>query len=135
MDKLFNTKRTYTGYDGDEYINMCIPVVDISKLEGNAIKEANQDCNGRLDTFVWNFVAENLDMIDMVMYANHIFNPFAIKQGDILNVPLDDDSKYVTSNEPSLPDGTKLSKNIKGEKTQPYAEMVEEMARRGLGVK
>ena len=135
MDKLFNTKRTYTGYDGDEYINMCIPVVDISKLEGNSIREVNKDCNGRMDTFVWNFVAKNLDMIDMVMYANHIFNPFAIKQGDILNVPLDDDTKYSTSDEPSLPDGTKHSKNIKGQKNRTYAEMVEDMAKRGLGLK
>lgn len=59
MDKLFYTKRKYTGYDGDEYINMCIPVVKIDELFGNAIEEANQDCNGRLDTFVWNNVKES----------------------------------------------------------------------------
>lgn len=135
MDKLFDTKRKYTGYDGEEYIDMCIPVVKIDKLFGNAIEEANQDCNGRIDTFVWNEVAKNLDMIDIVMYANHIFNPFSIKQGDILNVPVDNDVVYHSSDEPALPNGTKHSNNSKGEKTRTYAETVEFMAKNGLGLK
>lgn len=135
MDKLFYTKRKYTGYDGDEYINMCIPVVKIDELFGNAIEEANQDCNGRLDTFVWNNVAKNLDMIDIVMYANHIFNPFSIKQGDILNVPVDNDAVYHSSDEPALPNGTKHSNSSKGKKEQTYAEKIESMAKKGLGLK
>jgi len=132
MDKLFDTKRKYIGYDDEEYIDMCIPVVNISKLNGITIDKLNQDCNGRLDTFVWKSVAKNLDMIDMVMYANHIFNPFSVKEGDILNVPTDNDNNYVSSEEPSLPDGTKHSKNSKGEKTMTYAETVEFMSKKGL---
>ena len=135
MDKLFDTKRKYTGYDGEEYIDMCIPVVKVSDIFGNAIEELNQDCNGRLDTFVWKSVAKNLDMIDMVMYANHIFNPFAVQQGEILNVPTDNDELYKASNEPSLPNGTKHSKNSKGEKSRTYAENVEYLAKNGLGLK
>lgn len=135
MDKLFDTKRTYIGYDGEEYIDMCIPVVDISKLIGVHVDKLNQDCNGRLDTFVWRSVAKNLNMIDMVMYANHIFNPFSVKEGDILNVPNDNNNNYIPSDEPSLPDGTKHSKNSKGEKTRTYAETVEFMAKKGLGLK
>jgi len=135
MDKLFNTKRKYTGFDGEEYINMSIPVVDISKIEGNATIRANQDENGRLDNFVWRNVAKNMDMIDIVMYANHIFNPFAVKEGDLLYVPLDNDKVYKSSEEPSLPDGTKQSSNSKGEKKMTYAEKIEYMAKKGLGVK
>lgn len=135
MDKLFDTKRKYIGYDGEEYIDMCIPVVDVSKLEGSGIDEVNQDCNGRLDNFVWNKVSKNLDMIDMVMYGNHIFNPFAVKEGEVLKIPHDDDSKYVGTSEPSLPDGSKHSKNANGEKTQTYAEKIEDMGKRGLGIK
>lgn len=135
MDKLFDTKRKYTGYDGEEYIDMCIPVVNIEEMYGDSVKSLNQDENGRLDTFVWKNVAKNIDMIDMVMYANHIFNPFAVKEGEIMNIPIENDKLYATSDEPSLPDGSKHSKNINGEKTKTYAENIEDKARKGLGIK
>jgi len=135
MDKLFDKKRTYIGYDDEEYVNMCIPVVKVSEIKGNMIKALNQDENGRLDNFVWKNVSKNLDMIDDVMYANHIFNPFAVKEGDILNVPTENTKIYQPDEEPSLPDGSKHSNNAKGEKTKTYAEIVEYMAKKGLGLK
>lgn len=135
MDKVFDTKKTYIGFDGEEYVDMCIPVVDVSEMYGNSVETINKDEQGRLDNFVWKNVAKNLDMIDMVMYANHIFNPFAVKEGDILNIPADSDSFYKPTDEPSLPDGSKHSKNSKGEKSMTYAEKVADLARRGLGVK
>ena len=130
MDKLFDTKRTYIGYDGEEYIDMCIPVVNISKMVGHAVEKVNQDSEGRIDTFVWNNVEKDIDMIDLLMYANHIFNPFSIKEGDVLNIPSDQDSVYYQSGEPSLPDGSKHSKNTSGGKTMTYAETIEFMARK-----
>lgn len=135
MDKLFDTKRTYIGYDGEEYIDMCIPVVTINDIKANSTGRISQDSQGRLDTFVWNNVEKNLDMIDTVMYANHIFNPFSIKEGDVLLIPDDNDAIYKTSDEPTLPDGSKNSNNMKGEKTRTYAETVEYLAKKGLGLK
>lgn len=135
MEKLFDTKRTYIAYDGEEYVNMCIPVVPIKDMKGNAIEAATQDDNGRIDHFVWRNVAQDLDMIDMLMYANHIFNPFSVKDGDILNVPIENDNLYIPSDEPTLPDGTKHSNNVSGEKTRTYAETVEYLAKKGLGWK
>lgn len=135
MDKLFDTKRKYNGYDGEEYIDMSIPVVDVSKIRGNATIRVNHDENGRLDNFVWRNVAKNMNMIDIVMYANHIFNPFSIKEGELLYVPIDNDKVYKSSEEPALPDGSKQSSNSKGEKKMTYAEKVEYLAKKGLGVK
>lgn len=135
MDKLFDTKRTYIGYDGEEYIDMCIPVVSVKDMTGSGVEEVNQDCKGRIDNFTWKKVGKNLDMIDMVMYANHIFNPFSVKDGDLLNIPNSDDNLYRSSEEPSLPDGTRHSNNANGEKTMTYAEKIEYMARKGLGLK
>lgn len=135
MDKLFDTKRRYTDSNGDEYIDMVIPVVDISKIQGNASIRVNDDERGRLDNFVWRNVAKNMDMIDIVMYANHIFNPFSIEAGDVLYVPVDNDKVYVSGDEPSLPDGSKNSSKSKGEKKMTYAEKVEYLARQGLGLK
>lgn len=135
MDKLFDTKRTYIAYDGDEYINMCIPVVSVKEITGNSLNELNQDENGRLDNFVWKNVDKDMDMIDITMYANHIFNPFSVKEGDILNVPNVNDKLYRISDEDTLPDGTKHSNNVNGEKTMSYAEKIAYMAKKGLGIK
>ena len=135
MDKLFDTKRTYIGYAGEEYIDMCIPVVKVSDITGNAVESLTRDENGRLDTFVWKNVAQNLDMIDVVMYANHIFNPFAVKEGSILNIPSDNDKVYHSSDEPTLPDGSIHSKNVKGEKSMSYADTVAYLGKKGLGIK
>lgn len=135
MDKVFNTKRKYIASDGEEYINMSVPVVDIKKINSGFLDRLNQDDNGRLDRFVWNRVAKNLDMIDIVMYANHIFNPFSVKEGDVLYGPIDNDDVYYSSSEPKLPDGSKHSKNANGEKEKTYAQMVEYMAKQGLGIK
>ena len=135
MDKLFDKKRTYIGYDGDEYINMCIPVFSVKDMVGNSVDDIKSGDNGRLDNFVWNNVKKDIDMIDTVMYANHIFNPFSVKEGDVLNIPVENDSLYRTSDEPTLPDGTKHSNNVKSEKTRTYAEDVEYLAKKGLGVK
>jgi hypothetical protein len=135
MDKLFDTKRTYVGYDGEEYIDMCIPVVSIKKITGNSIGKLNRDYNGRLDNFVWDQVEKDIDMIDMVMYANHIFNPFAVKEGDIMNIPVSNDDLYKSNSEPSLPDGTKYSNSVSGDKEMTYAEKVEYLARKGFGLK
>ena len=64
MDKLFDTKRRYIGYDGEEYINMCIPVLDISKLFGNGVSTLTKDENGRLDTFVWKNVEKDFPAVN-----------------------------------------------------------------------
>ena len=114
---------------------MSVPVVDIKKINSGFLDRLNQDDNGRLDRFVWNRVAKNLDMIDIVMYANHIFNPFSVKEGDVLYGPIDNDDVYYSSSEPKLPDGSKHSKNANGEKEKTYAQMVEYMAKQGLGIK
>ena len=135
MDKLLDTKRKYTGYDGEEYIDMCIPVVDVKKMSGNSVEYVLQDYNGRLDNFTWKMVAKDMDMIDMVMYANHIFNPFALEEGEILNIPNSNDRVYQETGEPALPDGTKYSNEVKGEKEMTYAEKVEYLAKKGLGKK
>lgn len=135
MEKIFDIKNTYIGFDGEEYKNMCIPVVDVSRMYGNFVERVNSDEQGRLDNFVWRNASQNLDMIDLVMYANHIFNPFSIKDGDVLNIPADNDNFYKPIDEQSLPDGTKHSNNIHGEKTMSYAEMVAYMAKKGLGIK
>ena len=68
-------------------------------------------------------------------YANPIFNPFSVKEGNILNVPANDSDLYVESDEPSLPDGSKFSNSSRGEKTMSYAEKIEYLAKKGLGVK
>lgn len=111
---------------------MCIPVVTISKIVGNSVEELNSGDNGRIDNFVWKNVKKDLNMIDMVMYANHIFNPFSIQEGDVLNIPSEDNTLYKSSSEPTLPDGSKHSSNSNGGKTMTYADTVAYLAKKNL---
>lgn len=122
MNNLFDYKRRYIASDGEEYINMCIPVLDISNLKINSADALNQDHNGRLDRFTFFNAMRNIDDIDLIMYANHIYNPFAVKENDVLFVPVD--CSYQTPTEPRLIDGTTLSQKEKNEKSKTYSETV-----------
>ena len=135
MDKIFNNKRTYTAYDGEEYLNLSIPVVDTSKMTSNTCIRLSKDHYGRIDKFTCNTVEKSLDSIDDVMYYNHIFNPFAIKEGDMLFVPTSNSEIITETNEPIFPDGKKYSQIVSGEKQMSYAATVEYLGLLGLGIK
>ena len=135
MEKLFSNKRTYVDKDGNELVDMCIPSLKLDSIQANSFLKLNETYNGRIDRFTYEHVSTDLDSaIDMVMYFNHIFNPFAVKEGDILYTPVIQDELYYTQSEPELPDGTVLSMNSIGEKKMTYAERVDYYSKLGLGV-
>ena len=131
MDKLLDNKRTYISQDGEEYLNLILPTVDINKIKINGFVKVNQDCKGRLDKFVATNISKNYNAIDIIMYANHIFNPFSIDEGDILYTPIYNDKLFSKSEEPILPDETTLSS--KNKKSLTYAEKVAILAKQGKG--
>ena len=131
MDKLFDNKRTYIGRDGEEYLNLFVPSVKVDDIKVNGYIKLNQDHKGRLDRFVYANVSKNDNAIDILMYANHIFNPFAIDDDDILYTPIYNDNLYSKSEEPVLPDETTLSS--KNETKLTYAQKVELLAKQGKG--
>jgi hypothetical protein len=131
MDMLFDNKRTFITKDGDEMLNLFTPTVDINDIKINGYIRVNNDSKGRIDKFVYTNVSRDYDAIDILMYANQIYNPFSIDEGDILYTPVYNDKLYSTQEEPTLPDDTKLS--TKNEKTLTYAESVELLAKKGKG--
>ena len=133
MDKLIENKRKYIARDDEEYLNLIIPTVDINKININGYIRVNQDCKGRIDKFVYTNVSNNDNVIDILMYANHIFNPFSIDEGDILYTPTYSDNLFSKSEEPVLPDETTLSSKNKINLT--YAEKVALLAKQGKGWK
>ena len=133
MDKLLDNKRTYIAIDGEEYLNLASPTVDINDIKINGYIKVNQDCKGRMDKFVLSNVSKNYNAIDILMYANHIFNPFSIDDGDILYTPIYNDELFSKSEEPILPDESTLSS--KNKKTLTYAEKVAFLAKQGKGWK
>ena len=133
MDKLLDNKRKYTSKDGEEYLNLFSPTVNINDIIVNGYVKVNRDCRGRIDKFVYTNVSKDYNSIDILMYANHIFNPFAIDEGDILYTPIYNDSLYSKSEEPVLPDETTLSSKNKPSLT--YAEKVAILAKKGKGWK
>ena len=133
MDKLLDNKRKYTSKDGEEYLNLFSPTVNINDIIVNGYVKVNHDCRGRIDKFVYTNVSKDYNSIDILMYANNIFNPFAIYDGDILYTPIYNDSLYSKSEEPVLPDESTLSS--KNKPTLTYAEKVAILAKKGKGWK
>ena len=131
MDKSLDNKRKYISRDGEEYLNLSSPTVDINKIKINGYVKVNQDCKGRLDRFVAKNISKDYNAIDIIMYANHIFNPFSIDEGDILYTPIYNDKLFSKSEEPILPDETKLSSNNKSNQT--YAEKVDSLSKQSKG--
>ena len=134
MEKLLDKKRRHK-VDDDEMLDLGIPCVNIKKLEANGLLRVSQDQKGRLDKFTLGNVDKDKSAIDIVMYYNHIFNPFSVDEGDLLYTPLYDEGYFTQKGEPILPDGSKHSSNTSGEKKLTYAEKVEKAARTGLGIK
>ena len=134
MEKLFDKKSRHK-VDDDEMLDLGIPCVNIKKLEANGLLRVSQDQKGRLDKFTLGNVDKDKSAIDIVMYYNHIFNPFSVDEGDLLYTPLYDEGYFTQKGEPILPDGSKHSSNTSGEKKLTYAEKVEKAARTGLGIK
>jgi hypothetical protein len=133
MNNLLDNKRKYVARDGEEYLNLTTPTVKVNDIKINGYIKVNQDCKGRIDKFVYSNVSKDYNAIDILMYANHIFNPFAIDEGDILYTPIYDDKLYSKSVEPVLPDETTLSS--KNKPTLTYAEKVDILAKQGKGWK
>lgn len=131
MDKLLDNKRKYISKKGEELLNLLSPTVDINSIQINGYIKVNQDCKGRIDKFVYTNVSKDYNAIDILMYANHITNPFAIDEGDILYTPIYNDSLFSKSEEPVLPDNTTLSTKNKSSLT--YAEKVALLAKQGKG--
>ena len=128
MDKVLDNKRTYISKDGEEYLNLTTPVVNINNIKSNGYIRVNKDCKGRIDKFVYKNVSKDYNAIDLIMYANKIFNPFSIDEGDILYTPVYNDKLFSKSEEPVLPDETTLSSKNKA--TITYAEKVALLAKK-----
>jgi hypothetical protein len=133
MEKQFDNKRRYVTKDGDEYLNFFSPTVDINKIKVNGYIRVNKDCKGRIDKFVYKNVSKDYNAIDIIMYANQIYNPFSIDEGDILYTPIYNDNLFSKSEEPILPDETTLSSKNKSSLT--YAQKVALAAKQGKGWK
>ena len=133
MDKSLDNKRTYINKDGEEFLNLTTPTVNIENIKINGYIRVNQDCKGRIDRFVYTNVSKDFNAIDILMYANHIFNPFSIDEGDILYTPIYNDELFSKTDEPILPDGSTLS--TKNKTTLTYAEKVALLAKQGKGWK
>ena len=133
MEKSLDNKRKFISSNGDEYLNLSTPTVDISQIKVNGYVKVNQDCKGRLDRFVTTNISKDYNAIYIIMYANHIFNPFSIDEGDILYTPIYNDKLFSKSEEPILPDETTLSS--KNKSNQTYAEKVDLLSKQSNGLK
>lgn len=127
MEKIFDNKRTYKTYDGEEILDLSIPCVNIKNLSVGGMMRLTQTEAGRIDRLVWDNVGHDMTLIDDVMYINHIFNPFSIEEGDVIRVPANSFSEPGHSLEPTLPDGKTLSNIKKGKKSKSRIQTIKDM--------
>ena len=59
MDKLLDNKRTFISRDGEEYLNLTTPTVNINDIKINGYIKVNQDCKGRIDKFVYTNISKD----------------------------------------------------------------------------
>lgn len=115
MDIIFDKKKRRIDNDGDEYIDLSQPTIDVDRINVYGISRVGQDESARLDFFTWNKVGQTFDAIDTVMYANNLFNPFSIEEGDELYLCSHNDSLYSFNTDVILPDGNSEQKTFNEE--------------------
>ena len=112
MDIVFDKKKRRIDNDGDEYIDLSQPTINIERINVYGINRVGQD---ESDFFTWNKVCQTFDAIDTVMYANNLFNPFSIEEGDELYLCSHNDSLYSFNTDVILPNGNSEQKTFNDE--------------------
>lgn len=70
----------------EEYFDLSVPSFDISKVAVNDIHMVTKDEEGRIDKIAESYYGST-DFIDILCFINRIYNPFSIKEGDLLVIP------------------------------------------------
>lgn len=111
----------HSKYD-DEELNLGTRVIDIDTIDCNSAGRVPKGYDMRLD-LIANDINNNTATMDFVMYVNHIFNPFAITEGDVLIIPIYNESLYLDPEEIVYP-----SKSIKVDYNDETQEEINQAA-------
>ena len=74
----------------EEYFDLSVPSFDPSLTSPSTIHVVTQDEEGRIDKIAQKYYS-GTEYIDLLCFVNRIYNPFSVKQNDLLIIP------YVTS--------------------------------------
>lgn len=70
----------------EEYFDLSVPSFDVTSIQITDVHLVNQDEEGRIDKICKSYYG-NSDFIDVLCFVNHIYNPFSVKEGDLLLIP------------------------------------------------
>lgn len=88
--KSLTLKNILKDENNEEYFDFSVPCFDLSSTSISTVHVVTQDEEGRIDKICQKYYSCT-DYIDLLCFANRIYNPFSIKKDDLLVIP------YVTS--------------------------------------
>ena len=93
MQKLFDIKRTLE----DGSIDLSDKVLQTDEFETTGIITLKENERARIDKISYRQYG-HYNMIDSLMYANSIINPFSISQNQVMLLPVDSDEDHYSKN-------------------------------------
>lgn len=79
-------KNTLIDDNGEEYFDLSVPSFDINSISIIDIHLVTREEEGRLDKICEKYYSTT-EYIDTLCLINHLFNPFSIKEGDLIVIP------------------------------------------------
>lgn len=70
----------------EEYFDLSVPSFNLYDIQITDIHAVSQDEEGRLDKICKSYYGD-AEYMDVVCFINHIFNPFSVKEGDLIVIP------------------------------------------------
>lgn len=112
MFDFFKYKKN-PNYNVEGVLDLGSKIMDVNMLDSNdTVLRVQKGQEGRLDK-IGLFESSDLDVVNQIMYYNHIFNPFAIEEGDFIDIPNYNSSLYSLPEEIVYPE-TENSGSLNG---------------------
>lgn len=84
--KSLSLKNTLKDENGEEYFDLSVPSFDFSNVGVKDFHRVTRDEEGRIDVICKQYYGNTM-YIDILCLMNHIYNPFSIKEDDMLVIP------------------------------------------------
>ncbi len=84
--KSLSLKNILKDENGEEYFDLSVPSFDFSNVSVKDFHLVTRDEEGRIDMICKQYYGNTM-YIDVLCLMNHIYNPFSIKENDMIVIP------------------------------------------------
>lgn len=100
--KSLSLKNILLDDNKEQYFDLSVPSFDISNIGIKDVHLVTQDEEGRLDKICTKYYGDASN-IDIVCLINHMFNPFSVKENDLLVIPYINSTAEEIYKKPEIP--------------------------------